>query len=122
MPRRWRLGQPIEVLEGAELGRHAGVVGDVVAEVMQRRGIDGREPDGIHAREAGRQVVQPGQDPGQVADPVAVAVGEAARIDLVDDRTVLHHRAVANASPVTVGIVRGEELASEVTRPRTMIR
>ncbi len=84
-----RLGdQPVEVVEGAEDGVDVGVVGDVVAEVGHRRRVERRQPDGVHPQRPGGavvQVVEPGRDPGQVAHAVAVRVGEAARVDLVDD-------------------------------------
>ena len=59
------------------------VVGDVVAEVDLRRGIEGREPDGVDAQVL--QVVEPLGDAVQVADAVAVRVLKAARVNLVDD-------------------------------------
>ena len=59
------------------------VVGDVVAGVGHRRGVPGAEPDRVHAEV--RAGTAGCADAGQVADPVAVAVGEAARVDLVDD-------------------------------------
>ena len=60
------------------------VVGDVVAEILHRRGEEGRQPDGVDAE--GGDIVQPRGDAREVADSVAVRVGEAARIDLVDHR------------------------------------
>ena len=77
-------GQVVEVVEGAELGRDVAVVVHVVATVGQRRGIEGAEPDRVHS-EAG-EVADPGRDARKVADPVAVAVREAPRIDLIDRR------------------------------------
>ncbi len=60
------------------------VVGDVVPEVGHRRGVERRQPDGVHAQPG--QVVEPAAYPEQVTDAVAVAVGEAAHVDLVDHR------------------------------------
>jgi len=59
------------------------VVGDVVAEVRARRGIDRRQPDRVGTELL--DVVEPRGDAGQVADAIAVRVLEGARIDLVDD-------------------------------------
>ena len=73
--------QPVEVLQGPELGGDLLIVGDVVAVVVHRRGEDRRQPDDADAQRL--QVVEPGNDAGDVAHAVAVAVGEAARIDLV---------------------------------------
>src|SRR6202021_3574006 len=58
------------------------VVGDVVARVGPRRRVPRAVPDRVDAE--GGQVRQPRPDPGQVADPVAVAVGEALDVELVD--------------------------------------
>ncbi len=72
------------VVQGAEHRVDGPVVGDVVPGVGLRRGVEGAEPDGVHAQVA--QVRQPAADACQVPHAVAVAVGEAARIDLVDHR------------------------------------
>ena len=82
-----RLGdEAVEVGEGAVLRVDALVVGDVVAEVDLRRGIHGRDPDGVDAE--GLEVVEALGDAVEVADAVAVGVLEAAGIDLVDDRVL----------------------------------
>src|SRR4029078_11162492 len=60
------------------------LVADVLAGAVWRRGVDRREPDDVHAEPG--EVVDPAHDPAQVTDAVAVAVGEAAGIDLVDHR------------------------------------
>jgi hypothetical protein len=64
------------------------VVRHVVAEVVARRGVDGREPDGIDAQRSGRavvQVIEASRDPCQVTDAVTVGIGEAPWVDLVDN-------------------------------------
>ena len=76
--------QRVEVGERAEHRVDALVVADVVAVVVLRRGIDRREPEHVDAER--REVVEPPGDAREIADAVAVGVGEAARIDLVDDR------------------------------------
>jgi hypothetical protein len=75
--------QPVEVGQRAEARVDVLVVADVVAAVVPRRPVDRRQPDHVDAELD--QVVQLRLDPGQVADAVPVRVGEAARIDLVDD-------------------------------------
>ena len=60
------------------------VVADVVAVVVVRRPIDRRQPDDVDAEVD--EVVELVDDPAEIADTIAVAVGEAARIDLVDGR------------------------------------
>ena len=81
------LDERVEVVERPVLGRDVGVVADVVPEVVERGGIHRREPDGIDA-EGGigpAQVVEAIEDAAQVADAVAVRIGVAAGVDLVDD-------------------------------------
>jgi hypothetical protein len=73
--------QRVGVGEGAEQRVDVLVVGHVVAVVVLRRGVERRDPERVDAEVA--QVGQPRGDPGQVADAVAVAVGEAADVDLV---------------------------------------
>ena len=75
--------QRVEVLERAELGVHGAVVGDVVAPVVVRRGHRRVEPDAVDPEPL--EVVESRDDAAQIADSVAVGVGERARIDLVED-------------------------------------
>jgi hypothetical protein len=75
--------QGVEVVERAEERIDVDVVGDVVAGVVLGRRVERREPDRVDA-EVG-EGVQPRGDAGQVADAVAVRVGERARVHLVDD-------------------------------------
>jgi hypothetical protein len=69
--------------ERAEGGVDGPVVGDVVAPVRHGRGVPGVDPDGVDAQL--RQVREAGAQARDVPDAVAVAVGEAADVDLVDD-------------------------------------
>jgi hypothetical protein len=81
------LEQDVEVRERAELGGDVAVVGDVVAEVRHRRSIERRQPDRLDAQRLLRavvEVIEVGGDAGQVADAIAVGVGEGAGVDLVD--------------------------------------
>ena len=66
--------ESVEVAQRAEHRIDVDVVGDIVAEVGHRRGIDRRQPDRVDA-EAGK-VVEPLLDPAQVADAVTVRVLE----------------------------------------------
>ena len=84
MPRSWAVAEHrVEVGERAEQRVDVAVVRDVVAVVVLRRGVEGGDPHRVHA-EVG-EVGQPLRDAGHVADAVAVAVGEAADVDLVAD-------------------------------------
>ena len=82
----------VEVGERAEERVHVAVVGDVVAVVVLRRGVERRDPHRVDAEVV--EVGQPLLDAGHVAHAVAVPVGEAADIDLVADG-VLPPRAAA---------------------------
>jgi len=73
----------VEVVEGAEARVDVAVVVDVVATIGQRGGVERAQPHRVDAQ-AG-QVIDAGENAAEVADPVAVGVGEAARVDLVDD-------------------------------------
>ena len=76
--------QALGLTEGAEGGIDRPIVRHVVAAVCHRRRVPRREPHGVDA-----QVTQVGElraNAGKVADPVAVRVGEAPDVDLVDDR------------------------------------
>src|SRR5690606_6259915 len=63
---------------------HAAVVGDVVAVVVHRRREERRHPDDVDPQP--REVVEALEHAAQVADAVAVGVGEGAQVDLVADR------------------------------------
>ena len=75
--------QAVEIGQAAEHGIDVAEVGHVVAEVFHRRGEEGRDPDDVGAQ--GGDVIELGGNAGQVADAVAIAVEEAAWVDLVDD-------------------------------------
>ena len=72
----------VRVRERAEPRVHGAVVRDVVAGVVLRGEVEGREPDRVHA-ELG-QVVEARGDAAQVAHAVPVRVREGARVHLVD--------------------------------------
>ena len=82
------IDQPVEVLLGPEDRVDPLVVADVVAEIEPGRSVDRRQPDRVHAEAVRTEVVQVVDDPDQVADTVAVRVGEGSRVDLVDHPTL----------------------------------
>ncbi len=103
--------QGVGVGEGAEDGVDHAVVGDVVAGVGLRRGVERGEPDGVHAEVP--EVRQARRHARQVTHAVAVGVGEAARIDLVDDGVVPPAAArVAVGDGISGGV--GDVLGHEV--------
>ena len=75
----------VEILLRAEQRVDALVVADVVAKVETWRRIDRRQPDRVDAEPGRAQVVEMLDDPPEVAHAVAIGVGEAAWVDLVDD-------------------------------------
>ena len=74
--------QLVQVGQGAEQRVDVLVVAYVIAVVVHWRAVHGREPDDVHAQ-AG-QVVKAADDAGKVAHAVAVGVGKAAGVDLVN--------------------------------------
>jgi hypothetical protein len=62
---------------------HAGIIGDIVAIVLQRRGVEGQEPDSGDPEIL--QIIQLLRQPCEVSHPIAVAVIEGAGMEFVDD-------------------------------------
>jgi len=58
------------------------IVGDVVAEILHRRGEEGRNPDGVGTETGNMR--QPVGDALEIADAVAIGVLIGARVDLID--------------------------------------
>src|SRR6266581_485004 len=56
---------------------------NVVTEIGHRRRIKRRQPNGVHTQT--NQVIEAASNAFEIADAVAVAVLERARVDLVDD-------------------------------------
>ena len=77
-----RRDHDVEVRERAELGVDVAVVVDVVPAVGEGRRVERREPHRVDPEL--HEVRDAARDAGEVADAVAVRVGEAARVDLVD--------------------------------------
>jgi len=78
-----RRDQLVEVVDGPQSRVHGTVVVDVVPAVGERGGIERAEPHRINAERG--EIWHARGHPGEVADSVAVRVGEAARVDLVHD-------------------------------------
>ena len=76
--------EAIEIRERAVHGIDVFVVGDVVAEIDLRRRKARRDPDGVDPERV--QIIELRSDPVQIANAVVVAVGEAARIEFIEDR------------------------------------
>src|SRR5579871_4575415 len=78
--------EPIEILVRPEAGVYRPVVADVVAEIPHGRGKERRDPNAIDAK--ARDIIQLLGNAREIADAVAVAVPETARVDVVDDGTL----------------------------------
>ena len=93
MPRRCAsLTKCVDVAQGAVHRVDVRVVGDVVAVVAQRRGIERQQPERVDA-----EILQVGElfdQAAEVADAVGVAVVESADVQLVDDRVLVPERIV----------------------------
>src|SRR5262249_43399314 len=92
-----RRDQRVDVLERSQNRLDSRVVGDVVAPVGVGRDRDRVEPDAVDTQPC--EMVEPLDDPPEVADAVAVRVGVRAWVDLVEDaffpptvRVVTHGR------------------------------
>ena len=73
--------QPFHVFHRTETGIDVIVIRDVVPLIRQRGGIAGGEPDHVHAKLL--QIVQFGDNAGNITDAVSVGIIEAFRIDLI---------------------------------------
>jgi hypothetical protein len=71
----------------AVLGMDRAVVGDVVAVVASRRGIERQQPQRVDAQIG--DVVELGDQAGEVADAVVVRIEERLHMQLVDDRVLV---------------------------------
>ena len=81
------LQERLEVLDRAVRRVDGRVLGDVVAIVLERRGIEGQEPE--HRDAEILQVIELLPEPPEVADAVRVRVEEGADVELVDDRVLV---------------------------------
>ena len=73
----------LEVVHGAQIGVNGHVVGHIVAVVAQRAGVEGQQPQAVHA-----QILQVVQFPGQarkIALAVAVAVCKGTHRQFIED-------------------------------------
>ena len=77
------LDEALEILHRPEIGVDVAVVGDVVAVVAARRGIERQQPQRGDAEIL--QISQLLGQPGKIADAVIVAVGERLDVQLIDD-------------------------------------
>ena len=97
MPRAMRRrDEALDVVDRAVVGMDGAVFGDVVAVVEARRRIEGQQPERVDA-ELG-DVVELGDQAGEVADAVIVGIEERLDVQLVDDRVLVPERIVRNVA------------------------
>ena len=84
------LDQPAHVVQRAVVGMHSAIISHVVAVITQGRREDRQHPDRVHTQPL--KIVQLRSQTGQVADAVAIAVGEGADEDLVEDGVFVPER------------------------------
>ena len=77
------LDEALEILHRPEIGIDVAVVGDVVAVVAARRGIERQQPQRGDAEIL--QIAELFGQPGKIADAVIVAVGKRLDVQLIDD-------------------------------------
>ena len=75
--------EALKVIERAILGSYIAIVRDVIAYIELRGREMWRQPDRVDA-EVGK-IVKPLGHADEIADAIPVAIGEAARIDLIKD-------------------------------------
>ena len=88
----------LRVGERAVVRMHAAIVGDVVAVVAPRRGIERQQPDRVDA-EIG-DVVELGDQARKVADAVVVRIEERLDVQLVDDRVLVPQRVLGQRGAI----------------------
>ena len=81
--------QVFEIIQRAIGGVDAVIIGDIVAVILQRGGVDGQQPDAVHPQVL--EVIQLLGQAGQVAVPIAVAVAKGAHVDFVKNRVFIPH-------------------------------
>ena len=75
--------QVVEIGKGSKQGVDVLVVGDVVTRVLLGRFEKRGTPDRVNTQFL--KSIKPGNDAGDVAHAITIAVGKGARVDLVDD-------------------------------------
>jgi len=75
--------QCIEVGNSAKCGRNSFIITYIVPIIIVGRSINGIEPYQAYAQAL--NIIQFGDQSGQVADPIAITVFETAGVDLVND-------------------------------------
>ena len=76
--------EPVEILQRAEQRVNRAIILDIIAKILHRRFEERAEPDGVNAEIC--NVVEVRGNAVEIANAVAIGVGEGARVNLVNDR------------------------------------
>src|SRR6266566_8918778 len=85
-----RIKKRAEIIDGAEVRIDVEIIGDVVAVITQRRGIEWQEPDSRNAELL--EIIELFDQATEVAHPIAVAVTKRLNVQLIDDRVLVPKR------------------------------
>src|SRR5438552_12825821 len=85
-----------------------GVIGNVVAFVLQRRGAEGQQPECGDAEIS--DVVELCRQPAKVADTVAIFINKTTDVYLVDDRVLVPERIVLERETLVARSLAGSWL------------
>ncbi len=84
-----------EIVQRAVAGVDALVIGNVVAVVFPRRGVEGQQPDGVDPQVL--QVIELAGQAAEITDAVLVGVAKGADVELVDDGVFVPQRVCSSA-------------------------
>src|SRR5688572_17453604 len=76
--------EALKVIERAILGSNVGIVRDIIIYIELRRWEMRRQPDCVNAEVS--EVIQTLGHADEIADAITIAVGKAARVDLIEHR------------------------------------
>lgn len=79
--------ETLEIVQRPIVRVHVVVIGDIVAVVLERRGVERQNPDGGHAQVG--QIVELLGQAVEIADAVAVGIPKALDMDFIDDRVLV---------------------------------
>ena len=75
--------QVVNILQCSEERIHVSVISYVVSTVVQRRCVEGGEPQGIDTERL--EVIKAADDSGDITHPIALAIGKGSWINLIHD-------------------------------------
>ena len=112
--------QTAEIFDGAVRRRNAAKVGDIVAVIPERRGIEGKQPQTIDTKPL--QIVQLLNQSRKIPDAIVVAVIKCADMELVKysvlvpERILIEHRLDFRRITGEEFVTRGDESGAEALK------